>query len=1031
LLPAQTNPAASGSIGGRVKNSATDQYLGNVKVAIAGTNLLAFTATDGSYSVVDVPAGTHELLVSYTGLDPQRISIEISPGAAVERNIELTSAARYGASSSLVKLDPYVVTTDTELNAQAVATNEQRYAANIKSALATDSFGSVMANSVGEFMKFIPGVTVSNAGNSNEITEFAVRGIGGAMSSFTQDGAPQVFGSYARSSRIFNPYTSDLNTTARIEVTKVPTPSTPADSIGGSVNLVSKSVFDNDKAVGRFNVGLNASGRFIGDTWWKESPTTLGDRTNHKVLPSVSFDYSRPFSKKFGVFVSFLHFPKASLLNQFRTVYQSAGTATGATLANPYMQSLFELEGPRTFTKTNFSARADWRVSPHSVLSLSVAAGTNKTLIGNSYRAPDAGATGTPSIAGGVPLTWGPDFTSGATGRGNVQLVALFQEFNGASTSPSIAYRLDDGRWRIEARLNQSKSYMEKDNPGGPFSQVIASLRVPVRVSFRGSGEDGRPDVVQVLDNTNNPVDISNPANYRIDSGQEIFYRNKARADHADLKLNRRLSWFSFPASVETGGVRTVRDYENRGWVRALTYNGPDGDPATADPIPSSFLMQSWRNRVLPMAGGGTAPFLSPDRIWAQWEATPNLFTRTPAQIVAEETNRRQTAQNIEETVTAAYLQGDARLLSGRLTVLTGVRFEKTDTDGAGLLFDPNAVFVRNPDGTFARNAAGARLRRTDAGAAGSLEELNLTRKENGASAQRSYHGYYPSFHATYTATEQFLVRGAYARTFGRPDYLQIIPGTTVQEADLSATQAADPNAIRGNITVSNTGLKPWTADNFDLSLEYYSKTGGLLTGGVFLKNITDFFGASSRVATQANLDELGLGSQYVGWLLNTRFNVGDARIKGVEFNFRQPLSGLGTWGRFFSVFANGTRIWLEGDRQADFSNFTTKSANWGVSFGRKRIYAGLKWNYRGFERRTTNPSFGPDGNTYFTSAVTMDVDLSYSLTPRLNLAVSATNVFDQTVVWHAYGPQTPVYARRFLTFGYGAHYAFAVKGTF
>ena len=165
--------------------------------------------------------------------------------------------------------------------------------------------------------------------------------------------------------------------------------------------------------------------------------------------------------------------------------------------------------------------------------------------------------------------------------------------------------------------------------------------------------------------------------------------------------------------------------------------------------------------------------------------------------------------------------------------------------------------------------------------------------------------------------------------------------------------------------------------------------------------------------------------------MLNTRFNVGDARIKGVEFNFRQPLSALGTWGRFFSVFANGTRIWLEGDRQADFSNFTPKSANWGVSFGRKRIYAGLKWNYRGFERRTANPSFGPDGNTYFTSAVTMDVDLSYSLTPRLNFAISATNVTDQTVVWHAYGPQTPAHARRFLTFGYGAHYAFALKGTF
>ncbi len=35
-----------------------------------------------------------------------------------------------------------------------------------------------------------------------------------------------------------------LNDISRIELTKVPTPSTPADSLAGSVNLISKSAFE-------------------------------------------------------------------------------------------------------------------------------------------------------------------------------------------------------------------------------------------------------------------------------------------------------------------------------------------------------------------------------------------------------------------------------------------------------------------------------------------------------------------------------------------------------------------------------------------------------------------------------------------------------------------------------------------------------------------------------------------------------------------------------------------------------------------
>ena len=155
---------------------------------------------------------------------------------------------------------------------------------------------------------------------------------------------------------------------------------------------------------------------------------------------------------------------------------------------------------------------------------------------------------------------------------------------------------------------------------------------------------------------------------------------------------------------------------------------------------------------------------------------------------------------------------------ASRLKVLTGVRFEQTDTEGTGVQFDPGAAFERTASGAFARNAAGARIRRPEAGTAGSIEELRLVRQERAQAAERSYDGYYPSLHLTYAIKENLLARVAYARTYGRPDLTNIIPNTSIDETDLDEG-TADPSILRGRINVRNTGLRPWTGDNYDLSL--------------------------------------------------------------------------------------------------------------------------------------------------------------------------------------------------------------------
>ena len=119
--------------------------------------------------------------------------------------------------------------------------------------MSTDALGDVLGGSVGEFMKFLPGVTVEN--DLADVAGVSVRGIGGGMTSITTDGAP-ASNIWVSTSRTVDIRSMALNDISRIELTKVPTPANPADSLAGSVNMVSKSAFERSGRQLRYGLNL-------------------------------------------------------------------------------------------------------------------------------------------------------------------------------------------------------------------------------------------------------------------------------------------------------------------------------------------------------------------------------------------------------------------------------------------------------------------------------------------------------------------------------------------------------------------------------------------------------------------------------------------------------------------------------------------------------------------------------------------------------------------------------------------------------
>ena len=1011
--------AATGTITGRVDHAGTGQYLNNARVAITGTDLVAFTDQTGVYHLAGVPGGPAVLRVFYTGMPARDVPVTIVAGGSIMQDVTLGDSGEPG--SQVVRLGRFVVAAE-EMDAEAIATNEQRFSPNIKNVVAASSFGDIAEGNVGEFMKYLPGVTADFADPT--ILSISVRGLNSHLTSVTSDGAQMANAHYGGSTRVFQFEQVSINNLSRVELTKVPTPSQPADTLGGTVNMVSKSAFERKQAQLSYRLYLTAN---QGDVVLGREPHSF-EMTSHRVLPSADFNYTLPVNERFGLVVSGL------TSNQFNDalvsarVYNATAVGTGASFAQPYLQQHILQDSPRYTNRDSLSLKSDVRVTRDGVLSTTAQVNKFWTFYGMHQWTSNAGTVATPSVAAGVPLTFGPDFTNGATGRGGLTLNGQFFNIRGATEALNTRYRHDDGRWKIEAGASYSvsKTYF-RDTDAGHFFSTTSTLVAPVRIVYSEINNEG-PGRTDAFNNAGQPVDWRNVENYRITGATSSLRDIQDKVATADLSVRRQFSVLGTTVGLQGGGAHRWQQRDTRRSDKNWTYAGLDGNTATAE-APTPYAAQVYANQP-PLFGHAGIPWVSPHYAWRAYEANPRLFTKTAAQQITEETFRITNSEVFDEMVDALFLQGETRILRNRLQVLTGVRYEKTTGKGRGALVEPGNAFVRLPNGEFAHTAAGARIRRPEAGAAGSLDELRLTRTERGARAQRDYDGYYPSVHLNFSATEDFLVRFAYAKTYGRPNFNQIIPNATVNELDVD--EVADPNALPGTISLRNPGLKPWSADNYDLSLEYYSKSGGLFSVGLFRKDVRDFFGNSVRIATQADLEELDLDPRYLGWQLTTQRNFGQARMSGFEANVKHSLGFLGSWGRRIELFANGTKLDLDAETQPSFGNIISGSANWGFTYTRRPFVVMAKWNYRGLTRGTRIPGVGvDDGYQWDGERTTLDLNIDWRVNARIGLFANARNALGENPEAFRYGGDTPAYAKQFRVQEHGGQYSFGVKGNF
>ena len=303
---------------------------------------------------------------------------------------------------------------------------------------------------------------------------------------------------------------------------------------------------------------------------------------------------------------------------------------------------------------------------------------------------------------------------------------------------------------------------------------------------------------------------------------------------------------------------------------------------------------------------------------------------------------------------------------------------------------------------------------------------------QRGTHVEKEYLRLFPSLNASFNLRENLIVRAARYFSVGRPDLNQYAGGLTLPDPDSDASNPAN------RIVVNNAGIKAWSAETTNARFEYYFAGVGQISVGGFRRDITNFFGGTVFNATPEFLALYGLDpALYDKFDVTTQYNLpGKVRLTGVDFSYKQALTGLPSWARGVQVFANASAQRVTGDTTAtaNFAGYIPRSGSWGVSLTRPGYNLRINWNYRGRQRRgivASGASIEPGTYNWGSKRLYMDVSGEYSLTRRLALFTNLRNLNDATEDTEISGPSTPAHAQFRSRLDFGSLWTFGLKGTF
>lgn len=306
------------------------------------------------------------------------------------------------------------------------------------------------------------------------------------------------------------------------------------------------------------------------------------------------------------------------------------------------------------------------------------------------------------------------------------------------------------------------------------------------------------------------------------------------------------------------------------------------------------------------------------------------------------------------ENVTSGYVRIDSRIADD-LHFMGGLRIENTSLRYVGRDYD---------------------------------DETNTVSKT--ATETSDYINFLPSLILKWEINDDFMLRAGYNQSISRPKYSALVPGMNIKRGD-------------NEIKIGNPDLKATTSHNLDLNAEYYWKSIGLVSAGLFYKRIEGFI-----------VDEVAYNKEYRGnvWTKFTQpQNAGNTNIFGVEtawqrdFSFITPsMKCVGLYATYTYTHSRITDFNFEGRENEDglsLPGSPEHTANLSLYFDKSGFSTRLSFNYASaFIDEMGASSFY---DRYYDSVNYLDLNLSYTFGKRTKFTLFAdcTNLLNQPLRYY------------------------------
>ncbi len=915
---------AAGSVAGTVSNAGTGDLLEGVRVVLPALGRSALTDATGRYLIDGVPAGSHELTASYTGLDPQRFTVAVAAGQRATRDFALTSG--------VYRLDAFTVAGEREGGAAAITA--QRNAANVKNVVAMDSYGNLPNMSASELAILLPGVTAA-LNLENGIDGFTVRGMGPTLNNITLDGGMlSTQGAMARQGRINNLTGAMFE---GLELIKGHTPDRGADSLGGTINLKSRSPLSmREKRRVTYNLAVR---------WAPSFTEQIPLRDGHASHPLLNVGWWEVFdvaggSRNLGI-----------TLNTFYSENIGASHSTTRDFQNTIADPAF-LWDFNTFDQYNnrkqasVNLKAEYRLSPRTKVSLNTIYNdaNERGKLRFTTRAFTNQVVGTTGTAGILP---------GYTDRITQVRQSTASNFDVLTQGPNnyflrtrtgdLGFEHDLGRLRVDWGVMHSRTHINNGfgNQGGQFTMRVNNLGWIL--------DRTRSDLYPRLIQTAGP-DITRADSYRLNG---FFQNNNVDNDHEvrEARANFKYELPELRTFLKAGyhwREQFAHDFNrNRRWSFLGTTLPAEASIRSINSHKTGLVTPFWyapqffrdRNPI-------DASLWREDLYWTQMQR----FTGT---------------RRVTEAVHAGYVMGQGRYRD--TGILAGVRFEDTATNSWGW------VRARVPS-TVAQQAA------DPVGSA--LRDYAGTRRE----LQGGYRKSFPSIHLTQDLAANWKARLSWSTSFGRPPLNNLLPNENINEAAQT-------------LTVNNPSLLPQTARNWDASLEYYFEPAGNVTVGWFHKEIRDFIVSGIASGTIGTGRDNGYDGEYGGFTRLSSANAGTAYVQGWEISYQQQFTFLPGLLKGLGASINLTALEAHGDyggrgrrEGRDVEGFVPRIGNVSLFWRHHGFSSRVIVNHTG-ESITEFTEGQPARSRYLSPRTVINAGVGYQFRPSLTLSVDVNNL--------------------------------------